>query len=173
MPITAFRYCFSLKWCYGIRGPCTKNNFNQKFWTRLMRVMVCELRMSLVLWRRELSGYERVASNLLYHLKFKCVFSAIFLTAHTLNNLPPVLIHESYTRRGCADRTRSASISCRPTKVQRTANNQLQLNYLSRKKYFVCRRVTRKPRRPSGKNGNVFPILMQAHQPLRVRGKIG
>ena len=38
---------------------------------------------------------------------------------------------------------------------------------------LVCRRVTRKPRRPSEKNGNVFPILMQAHQPLRVKGKIG
>ena len=48
-------------WCYGITGAVNKNNINQKFWTRLIRVMVCGLRMNLVDLSRDLSGYERVA----------------------------------------------------------------------------------------------------------------
>ena len=30
----------SCKWCHGIRGLCTKNDINQKFWAHLMSVMI-------------------------------------------------------------------------------------------------------------------------------------
>ena len=31
---------FSCKWCHGIRGLCTKNDINQKFWAQLISVMI-------------------------------------------------------------------------------------------------------------------------------------
>ena len=40
-------------------------------------------------------------------------------------------------------------------------------------KIFCVPPRDKKTQKTQWKNGNVFPILMQAHQPLRVRGKIG
>ena len=53
----------------------------------------------------------------------------------------------------------------------KATQNSKQLVTTSQAKTFLCRRLIRKPTKPNGKNGNVFPIQMQARQPLRVRGK--
>ena len=47
-PITAFEYCFLVNNVMESRGPCKRNETNQKFWTHLISVMVCGFRKSLV-----------------------------------------------------------------------------------------------------------------------------
>ena len=76
----------SCKWCYGIRGLCTKKDINQKFWAHLMSVMI-------VAYARASSNEVEIYLNKVcfyFHciiLKLKHVFSTPFLTMHMPNNL--------------------------------------------------------------------------------------
>ena len=81
-PSTAFGYCFSCKLCHWIRGLCTKNGLNQKFWAHLLSVMVFGLCLKLEIYQ------DMVGSHLTFCFIFKLkhVFSFLLLMIHMLNN---------------------------------------------------------------------------------------
>ena len=65
-----------------MRGLCTENDNNQKFWAHLMSITVCSVHKDLIDEGRDLSQYERFAFNLLCHFKVETRFSASLLTMH-------------------------------------------------------------------------------------------
>ena len=88
-PSTAFGYCFSCKLCHWIRGLCTKNGLNQKFWAHLLSVMVCGLHLKVEIYQ------DMVGSHLTFCIIFKLkhVFSFLLLMIHMLNNSHSIEYH--------------------------------------------------------------------------------
>ena len=82
-------FFFSRTWCYGIRGPCTKNDINQKFLTHLISVMICGFRKNPVDWGLVYRYIKGLESTCCIIFKFKGVLSAPFLTTQAPNNLLP------------------------------------------------------------------------------------
>ena len=80
---------FSCKLCHWIRGPCTKNGLNQKFWAHLLSVMVFGLCLKVEIYQ------DMVGSHLTFCiiLKLKYVFSFLLLMIHMLNNSHSIEYH--------------------------------------------------------------------------------
>ena len=82
---------FSCKLCHGIRGQCTKNDINQKFWAYLINVMI-------VAQSSEAEIYRDMKGSHIFHciiFELKDVFSASFLTTHMSNNLHSITYYEN------------------------------------------------------------------------------
>ena len=80
---------FSCKLCHWIRGPCTKNGLNQKFWAHLLSVMVFGLCLKVEIYQ------DMVGSHLTFCIIFKLkhVFSFLLLMIHMLNNSHSIEYH--------------------------------------------------------------------------------
>ena len=80
---------FSCKLCHWIRGPCTKNGLNQKFWAHLLSVMVFGLCLKVEIYQ------DMVGSHLTFCIIFKLkhVFSFLLLMIHMLNNSHSIKYH--------------------------------------------------------------------------------
>ena len=80
---------FSCKLCHWIRGPCTKNGLNQKFWAHLLSVMVGGLCLKVEIYQ------DMVGSHLTFCIIFKLkhVFSFLLLMIHMLNNSHSIEYH--------------------------------------------------------------------------------
>ena len=113
-----FRFAlFSCKLCHGIRGPCTKDDINQKFCARLINVVVVAFaRASLI----EVEIYRDMkSSHLFYCIIFKLTcFSAPILTTHTPNNLHSITYYEN------------------TLKVQ--SEHTQSLHYMNKREFFTC-----------------------------------
>ena len=80
---------FSCKLCHQIRGLCTKDGLNQKFWAHLLSVMVCGLCLKVEIYQ-DMEGSHLTFCTI---FKLKYVFSFLLLMMHMPNNSHSIKYH--------------------------------------------------------------------------------
>ena len=122
--ITAFGYLVQIiaflatQWCHRIRGMCTKNDINQRYWTHLISAMVCCLCEILINSLRFIRMRKVSIELFCIIFKLKCVFPLPYLQCicqtHTMKTTSKVQSEHAWSLHSMNIKQCFTCLNCTP-----------------------------------------------------------